>query len=338
MPIPQENIPLAPKTTMKTGGSARYFFSVQTEDEAVAAVQFAEEHNLPLFVLGGGSNIVVSDEGFPGVVIEMAIQGIEFEDRGTEVFVHAGAGVAWDDLVRATTERALWGLENLSCIPGSVGAAPVQNIGAYGAEAKDTIVSVRAYDVRQKCFVEFDRDACDFAYRMSMFKRAGKGAFVITRTSFKLTRVGVPDLAYKDLTERFVDTAPETITPNDVRVAVCAIRARKLPDPAVLPNTGSFFKNPTISHVEFSRLQEHFPGIGGRETVDGVKLSAAQLIDLCGWRGKRFGDAGVYEQHALVLVNHGNTSARDVNDLAEEITRDVNTKTGITLEREVERI
>lgn len=334
--MPQEYVSLAPKTTMKTGGFARYFFSVQNEDEVALAVQFAHEHDLPLFVLGGGSNIVVSDDGFPGVVIEMAIQGVEFEDRGTEVFVHTGAGVRWDDLVRATTERALWGLENLSCIPGSVGATPVQNIGAYGAEAKDTIVSVRAYDVQRKEFVEFDRDTCDFGYRMSMFKRAGWGRFVITRASYKLSYTGSPDLSYRDLAEHFDGVAHETITSNDVRTAVCAIRARKLPDPAVLPNTGSFFKNPTITHSEFSRLQERFPGIGGRETADGIKLSAAQLIDLCGWRGKRFGDAGVYEQHALVLVNHGEAAAHAIVDLARTIADDVYAHTNVALECEVE--
>lgn len=332
----QEHIPLAPKTTMKTGGSARYFFSVETEDEVVVAVTYAHEHGLPVFVLGGGSNVVVGDTGFPGVVIEMKIPGISMEDHGDGVLVHAGAGVVWDDLVRTATEHGLWGIENLACIPGSVGATPVQNIGAYGAEANDTIVSVRAYDTEHAMFVEFDHDACEFGYRTSMFKRAGRGRFVITHVSFALSRTGTPDCSYRDLAERFAGITPETITSQDVRTAVCAIRAGKLPDPTRVPNSGSFFKNPTITHEAFGELMRVFPQVSGRKDARGVKLSAAQLIDLCGWKGKRVGDAGVYERHALVLVNHGAASAHDIDTLAQSIARDVNTKTGIVLEREVE--
>lgn len=332
----EENVPLAPKTTMKTGGSARYFFSVQTEDEVVAAVNYARERGLPIFVLGGGSNVVVGDEGFPGVVIEIKIPGISVEGRDESVLVHAGAGVVWDELVRTTTEHGLWGIENLACIPGSVGAAPVQNIGAYGAEANDTIVSVRAYDTEREVFVEFDRDACGFGYRTSMFKRAGQGRFIVTAVSFALTRTGVPDCSYRDLAERFAGVDPETITSHDVRVAVCAIRAGKLPDPNRVPNSGSFFKNPTITHEAFDELTRAFPQASGREDARGVKLSAAQLIDLCGWKGKRVGDAGVYERHALVLVNHGAASAHDIDTLAQSIAHDVHAKTGIMLEREVE--
>ncbi|OHA85234.1 MAG: UDP-N-acetylenolpyruvoylglucosamine reductase [Candidatus Yonathbacteria bacterium RIFOXYC1_FULL_52_10] len=335
----QEFVPLAPKTTMRTGGSARYFFSVSSEEDVVEAVRFAEDNDLPIFVLGDGSNVVISDEGFLGVVLEMKISGVSFEEREDGVVVvEAGAGVRWDDLVHETVLRSLWGLENLSCIPGTVGAAPVQNIGAYGAEAKDRIVSVRAYDTHEHRFVEMDPTRCGFGYRTSIFKNEGRGRFVVTRVSWGLSRTSQQNLSYRDLEEHFKGSDHASITSREIRTAVCAIREQKLPDPNVLCNTGSFFKNPTVSQTTYQNLVAQFPQIVGREIQNGIKISAAQLIDACGWKGKRSGDAGVYEQHALVIVNHGNASSHDVISLSQKIIDDVYARTTILLEREVEII
>ncbi len=321
---------------MCVGGSARYFFSVHTDDEVREAVRFAHAKNLPFFILGGGSNIVFSDEGFTGVVIKIEIPGIIFEEQDEYTIVKAGAGVLWDNLVQESVTHKLWGIENLSAIPGTVGASPVQNIGAYGVEVKDIIKWVRVYDTQKNLFTILSPDECGFAYRMSIFKKSADKKFVVTKVAFRLSKNSTPNLGYGDILKYFSGRSPETISVFEMREAVVKIRGKKLPDPKILPNAGSFFKNPVISKDLYLKAQNIFPDISGYQDKYGVKISAARLIEDCGWKGVRRKDAGVTQEHALVIANYGNASARDIKELADVITHDVFARTGIKLFREVE--
>lgn len=335
MVLPLENVSLSSHTTMRIGGSARYFISVHTEDEMCEAVRFAHKNKLPFFVLGGGSNIIFPDSGFLGVVIKIEIPGIVFEEHGRKIFAHGGGGVSWDALVAESVKHNLWGIENLSAIPGTVGASAVQNIGAYGVEVKDTIEWVRAYDIQRDIFVTLSRDECAFAYRTSIFKKSAGKKLVVMKVVFCLSKNGIPNLRYGDIAKYFLDQSPETISVLEMRGAIIKIRGQKLPNPQTLPNAGSFFKNPVISKDQYLKVQNAFPGIKGHEYLGKVKISAAWLIEMCGWKGVRYKDAGITQKHALVIANYGNASAHDIVHLSECITRDVFERTGIVLEREV---
>lgn len=328
-----EHVLLAPYTTMRTGGPARYFFVVQSEDELAHAVLYAKEKGLPFFVLGGGSNILISDQGFDGVVIKNEIKGITLEERGGEVLVTAGAGEVWDDFVAHTVERGLWGIENLSAIPGVVGATPVQNIGAYGVEVSEVIKSVRVYDSEKNIFFSFARSECEFGYRSSIFKKNVR-RFLVTYVTYSLSAKGMAKTEYQDLKLFFSTNTSPTL--RETRAAVRQIRAAKLPDPARIPNSGSFFKNPIIARELYETVCRVYPQIKGRDVDEGVKLSAAQLIELCGWKGVRRGDVGVSPMHALVIVNYGGASGGEVVAFAESIVHDVKNKTGVQFEYEVE--
>ncbi|MHB8652006.1 MAG: UDP-N-acetylmuramate dehydrogenase [Minisyncoccota bacterium] len=329
----KEYVLLAPYTTMRTGGPARYFFSVKSEEELTQAISYAKDHNLPFFVLGGGSNIVVSNEGFKGVVIRNEIKGITYEEMEGKVLVTAGAGEVWDDLVANVVERGLWGIENLSAIPGVVGATPVQNIGAYGVEVAEVVHSVRVYDTVENVVRSFTRTECEFGYRTSIFKKSFR-RFVVTHVTYALATKGVARTDYHDLNIFFSDTAARTS--REVRAAVCQIRATKLPDPITVPNSGSFFKNPVVTQELYKTIQQAHPQVIGRSVEQGVKLSAAHLIELCGWKGTRCGDVGVSLKHALVVVNYGRASGNEIVAFAESIARDVKNKIGVRLEYEVE--
>ncbi len=336
MTLLRENVSLASYTTMRVGGHAQFFFSVYTDDEVREAVRFARTKNLPFFILGGGSNIVFSDEGFAGVVIKIEIQGITFEEKGDDVIVEAGAGVLWDKLVEESVAHNLWGIENLSAIPGTVGASPVQNIGAYGVEVKETILWVRAYDTQKDAFTTLSRNECAFAYRTSIFKKSPDRKFIVTKVAFRLPKNGIPSLSYGDIAKYFSGRPQETISVLEMRDAVTKIRGKKLPNPKILPNAGSFFKNPVISNNLYLKVQETFPNIPGHTDKNGVKISAAWLIDACGWKGARRKDAGVTKEHALVIANYGNASTHDIKKLADTITYDIVMRTGIKLLPEVE--
>lgn len=334
----KEYVSLAPYTTLRVGGSARYFFVAQMLDDVRRAVLFARENNLPLFVLGGGSNILFSDEGFPGVVIKNELKGIVYDNDNKGIIVHANGGVEWDALVADVVSRGLWGLENLSGIPGTVGATPVQNIGAYGTEAKNTIVSVDAYDTEEKRTRRFTNEECAFTYRDSMFKQSEPGRFIITKVVFRLSQKGIPNISYSDLKAYFMNDVPEH--PEEVRKAVLAIRAQKIPHPKDIPNAGSFFKNPVVSVALKDSLLERYPGLVWYPFTEGrVKLAVAWLIDhVGGWKGKRIGNVGIHERHALVLVNYTSGSASEIDDLAESVRADIKEKTGIILMREVQSV
>ena len=290
----------------------------------------------PVLVLGGGSNLLIAGDP-QGVVLSLDTRGIAIvDDAGGTAIVRADAGVGWHDLVLWTLGRGLCGLENLALIPGTVGAAPIQNIGAYGVEASEAIRAVEAFDRSAGAFVRLSPDACAFAYRDSVFKRE-PDRYLVTAVEFALARAAEPRLDYAGLREELVamgvDNAPRA---SQVAEAVMRIRRRKLPDPAVLGNAGSFFKNPIVAAAQADALQAAHPGLAVFRTPDPAqrKLSAAWLIDACGWKGHREGDAGVAASHALVLVNHGQASGAQLLDLARRIAGSVQERFGVAIEPE----
>ncbi len=343
----QENISLAQYTTFKIGGPARFFCSVTSKEEVRQAVSFAKKRGLPFFVLGGGSNILVSDNGFPGLVIKVEIMGIREEgienkgerkeDVDEHVLISVGAGEMWDSFVEYTVSRGLSGLENLSAIPGSVGAAPIQNIGAYGAEARQFISSVRAFDARRMAFVELSNKECEFAYRDSMFKRK-KGRYIVTRVDFRLKKGGPVNIVYNDLRDHFASRGIAVPTPDEVRRAVIDIRWSKLPDWKLWGTAGSFFKNPVVSARKYASLKKRYPGLPGFPEPRGkVKIPLGWILDnVCHARGMRKGGVGTYEKQALVFVARPGAASAEVVELAQELMKKVKDATGITIEGEVE--
>ena len=289
----------------------------------------------PVLVLGGGSNLLFAGDP-PGAVLALTSQRIGIlEDDGDKAIVRADAGVVWHDFVLWTLQRGLCGLENLALIPGTVGAAPIQNIGAYGVEVRERIHAVEAFDRRSGAMVRLDADACDFAYRDSQFKRDPEH-HVVTAVEFTLLRTPSLRLDYAGIGEELTAMGVADPTPSQVADAVIRIRRRKLPDPAVLGNAGSFFKNPIVPVAQAETLQAEHPSLplfrGGSD--DTRKLSAAWLIDQCGWKGHREGDAGVAPSHALVLVNHGNASGMQLLDLARRIAGSVRERFDVAIEPE----
>ncbi len=334
----EEYIPLAPFTTFKIGGKARYFCRVKSAAELAEALQYAKENRLPFFVLGGGSNLLIDDAGFPGLVIKVEIHGIEFRKNADGTMnADAGAGEDWDEFVAETVRRGLSGVENLSLIPGTVGAAPVQNIGAYGVEAKDTVHSVEVLNTETGKVDVIPAAQCYFAYRDSIFKHAEGKKYIITRVRFTL-REGAPlQINYRDVTEFFQKKGVAAPTLQQVRDAIVAIRTAKLPDLSRFGTAGSFFKNPIISRADYEKLLARYPGLPSfpAEPLT-VKVPAAWILDnICGWKGHTEGTVGVYQNQALVLVNTGGGTSAEIDALAKKMQDSVLEKTGIVLEREV---
>lgn len=333
----QEHVLLAPFTTFRVGGNADYFCSVTSIDELREALLFARTRSLPFFVLGGGSNVLISDEGFPGLVIRMRCTGVTLLPvDDTLVELSAGGGENWDALVTRAVEEGLYGIENLSGIPGSVGATVIQNVGAYGVEACESIVRVEAFDPDSMGIRTFNNNECAFGYRDSFFKTPEGSRFIITRVVFRLMRQGALNLSYKDVRDYFTEhNVPATL--RSVRAAILAIRARKFPDLAQYGTAGSFFKNHVITEKEYGLLRERFPGIPGFSVEPGqVKVPAAWLIEhVARKRGKREGAVGSYENQALVIVNYGGARCQEIVQFCEAIAQDIEKKTGIVLEREV---
>ena len=336
----RENISLAPLTTFSIGGSARWFVEAQTEDEIVEAVDWARQHSVPLFVLGGGSNLLVSDAGFDGLVLRIALRGIEVRPEG---ILSAAAGESWDDCVERSTAAGLAGIECLAGIPGTAGGTPVQNVGAYGQEVASVIDGVRAYDRNACAFVEFTAAECGFAYRQSRFNTVDKGRFIVTRVDYRLMPGGAPSLAYADLKQHFRDrkNAP---TLAEVADAVRSIRRSKgmlLVDGDVdCRSAGSFFKNPSVMQDVAERVREIASSRGAALRVypgaeGSVKIPAAWLIEQAGFqKGFARGQAGISSRHTLALVNRGGATAEDVLHLAAEIHMKVEKTFGIRLEPE----
>jgi UDP-N-acetylmuramate dehydrogenase len=348
----QENIPLAPLTTLQVGGAARYFTELKREDQIGEALEFSRSRDLPLFVLGGGSNLVIADSGWPGLVLKVAIGGIaapeELKTTGSAMLFTVGAGVDWDDFVAQAVAQNCAGVECLSGIPGSVGGTPVQNVGAYGQEVSDTIESVRAFDRRLDRIVVLPRPACGFHYRSSIFNGAERGRYIILRVNYRLQRGGVPSLKYADLEKRFgAHKVPPTLA--EVRQAVIEIRESKgmLIAPEFLNqpdndsrSAGSFFKNPIVSEAQFADLAARaasqgldLPSYPARDAHR--KISAAWLVEHSGFsKGYAAGAAGISHKHALALVNRGNARASDILRLKEAVQSGVQKAWGISLEPE----
>lgn len=328
-------------TTFRIGGNAKFFAEVNSVEDLKAAVGYAHARNLPVFVLGGGSNILVSDQGFLGLVVHPVIKGIECKvlDSGKATCT-AHAGDSWDEVVKTSVDHGLWGLETLSLIPGSVGGAVVQNIGAYGAELKDTLESVEAFDMRTGTIQKFTKEECDFAYRSSIFKQSVGRHYIVVSVTLNLSHTEKRNISYKDLATYFSEKKKHEPSLQDIRNAVIDIRTKKLPDLTKYGTAGSFFKNPIISHRHYNELHHSYKDIVAFPQHDGtVKLSAAWIIDhVCKLKGYREGDAGVYDTQALVIVNHGKASAADINAIAHKIEKAVHDATDIKLEREVEGV
>ncbi|HNE27555.1 MAG TPA: UDP-N-acetylmuramate dehydrogenase [Saprospiraceae bacterium] len=331
----QRNVDLLPYNTFGLSAIAEHFVrcdSVETLRDAIGS------GIRPIAILGGGSNILFTDRQ-PGLVIRNEIKGIEItESNDNEAIVTANGGETWHDVVIWTLQHGLGGLENLSLIPGTVGAAPVQNIGAYGVELKDVFVQLEAIDLETGQVHIFDKAACAFGYRDSVFKRAAKGKFCITRVSLRLTRRAHRlHISYGDIQRTLKEMgAGETPGIQEVSQAVIRIRSSKLPDPASIGNCGSFFKNPEIEASFFEKIHAGHPEMPHYDTPGGkVKVPAGWLIEQCGWKGKRVGNTGAYEKQALVLVNYGGATGSEVKDLAYTIIDSVEKTFGIRLEPEV---
>jgi len=351
----QENVPLAPLTTLQVGGAARYFAELKREDEAHKAVEFAKTRGLPLFVLGGGSNLVIADSGWPGLVLRIAVGGITTpsanDTASNAVLFSVGAGVEWDDFVAQAVTQNCAGVECLSGIPGSVGGTPVQNVGAYGQEVAETIESVRVFDLKEDRIVVLPKPACGFRYRSSVFNTTERGRYIILRVNYRLKRGGAASLKYADLQKYFAESPPERKTPPslaEVREAVRSIRRSKgmliVRGDDDCRSAGSFFKNPVLSEAEFKELTARaaskgleIPSYPARSQDKDArhKVSAAWVVEHSGFsKGYVAGEAGISRKHALALVNIGDAKATDIVGLKDEIQRGVQAAWGILLEPE----
>ena len=336
MSLVQEYKSLKPYNSFGIDVRSRFFVEVFSEADLIKLLRSAIIHEHQLLVLGGGSNILFTQD-YDGLVIKISIPGIvstPFNDD--EVLVDAGAGVVWNDLVNYCVARKLAGVENLSLIPGTVGASPIQNIGAYGVELKDVFYSCKAYEISSGQSRTFSFDDCRFGYRESIFKAELKNKYIITSVTFRLSKKGQINTHYGAIKDELAKR--NIVDPDiaDISSVVAAIRVSKLPDPSTIGNAGSFFKNPLIDQTQFQELVIQFPGMVNFPAAGGkVKIAAGWLIEQCGFKGKVVGNTGTWKNQALVLVNHGGATGQEVYSFSEHIINTVNAKFGITLEREV---
>jgi len=330
----EADVSLQPFNTFGVATRARYLAHAHDDAEVGEALQAAKRLQLPLLVIGGGSNLLLTGD-VEALVLRMASRGLRIvSSQGDAVLVEAEAGEPWHPFVQWTLEQGLQGLENLSLIPGTVGAAPMQNVGAYGVEIKDVFAGLTALDRHTGELREFTLDECQFAYRDSRFKREA-GRWLILRVRFALARAGALRLDYGPLRQRLAELGVGEPTASDVSRAICSIRSEKLPDPAVLGNAGSFFKNPLVSADLAAQLRVEHADLVAYPQADGqVKLAAGWLIEKAGWKGFRDGDAGVHRQQALVLVNYGGATGTQLLALARRIQADIQARFGVLLEIE----
>ncbi|MEX8546348.1 MAG: UDP-N-acetylmuramate dehydrogenase [Mucilaginibacter sp.] len=331
----RENVSLKNFNTFGIDVCARYFVEITHEDELTELFLDPKWLQMPRLVLGGGSNVLFTKD-FEGLVIRMNIRGIEHRINHEEVYVEAGAGENWNELVNYCVGHNFAGMENLSLIPGSVGASPVQNIGAYGVELKDVFDSCRAFEIAAHQIKTFVKEACGFDYRESVFKSELKNQFIITSVKFKLSLQPKVNTTYGAIKNELQNRGIEKPTISDVSKVVSQIRVSKLPDPSTIGNAGSFFKNPIVDAAQFNWLKEAFPDIVSFSAGENqIKLAAGWLIEQCGWKGKVVGQTGTYKNQALVLVNHGNASGAEIFALSSQIIDSVYNKFGVVLQREV---
>jgi len=331
----QHQFPLQSLNTFGIAATAHAYLRVTKTEQLLGALADPAWAALPRLVLGGGSNLLLTGD-FPGLVLHIALEGKQVvggDERSH--FVRAAAGENWHAFVQWTLEQGMGGLENLSLIPGTVGAAPIQNIGAYGLETKDVFHSVTVFDPRSATTYAMDAGDCRFAYRDSVFKQDAGRHLIILDVTFALPKRWQPNLRYAELAQAVAEQGYATPSARQVADTVVAIRRRKLPDPAVIGNAGSFFKNPVVTGAQCAALLERFPALVHHVQPDGTeKLAAGWLIDQCGWKGRSLGAAGVYPKQALVLVNNGGATGADVVALARAIQADVQAKYGVLLEPE----
>ncbi|HEY8402528.1 MAG TPA: UDP-N-acetylmuramate dehydrogenase [Cytophagaceae bacterium] len=335
----QQNYSLKELNTFGIEAKATYFTQFESEAELLSILKDKEYQNLPLLVLGGGSNILLSKD-FEGLALLNKIKGIEIVNEDKDfVYLKSGGGEVWHDLVLYTIDKNLGGIENLSLIPGSVGASPIQNIGAYGVELKDAFHSLEAIEIKTGHKKVFTIQECQFGYRNSIFKTSLKGQYIITSVTLQLRKKPVFNTSYGAIQSTLEEMGVQTLSVKAISDAVIHIRRSKLPDPAEIGNAGSFFKNPEIPEEQFIELQKKYPEIPCYKTVPGmVKVPAGWLNEQCGWKGKTIGKAGVHKNQALVLVNYGGAKGSEIKDLAIAIQQSVKEKFGIGLEMEVNLI
>jgi UDP-N-acetylmuramate dehydrogenase len=331
----QYNISLKPFNTFGIDVSAKCFTQFATEDALTEALD-AKPANDDMLIIGGGSNILLT-KPFDGWVLRNEIPGIDVVKEDEEsIWVKAGAGVNWHHFVLYCIEKNWGGIENLSLIPGCVGASPMQNIGAYGVEIKDVFDHLEAYNIQDKKIITFTNSGCGFGYRESVFKRTLKNKFIITKVCFRLTKKHRFHTNYGAIQQELEAMGVTELSIKAISDAVIRIRQSKLPDPAVIGNAGSFFKNPEIDTTHYLELKHHYPELPGYPTTMGcTKIPAGWLIEKAGWKGFREGEAGVHAKQALVLVNYANANGSQIYALSERIVQSVKKKFGVLLEREV---
>jgi len=330
-----ENFSLKSLNTFGVEAIAARYVAIEQENDLQLLFSDNQMKNYPRLVLGGGSNVLFTNN-FSGLLIHIKILGLRAEVQGDDILVTAGAGVVWNDLVNYCVDNEFAGIENLSLIPGSVGASPVQNIGAYGVELQDVFHSCRAFEISTGKINEFNNQDCRFNYRDSIFKSSGKGLFIITEVTFKLSRIFKPNVSYGAITEELSKRGIDQPNIKELSQVISHIRVSKLPDPLTIGNAGSFFKNPVILVSKFIQLESNFPDIVHFPAGEGfVKISAGWLIEYCGWKGKVVGNTGTWKNQALVLVNHGNATGNEILGLSSTIIDSVSSVFGIQLEREV---
>ena len=320
------------RNTFGLDAVAELAYEIRSPEQIPAVMSVIAKQNLPWRVLGGGSNVILPS-ALPGATLLIDILGQEILSSDEQAtYLSVGAGVIWHELVAWTLENNMPGFENLALIPGTVGAAPIQNIGAYGVEIGEYIDRIEAFDAKDHAFVTLPKEACRFAYRDSYFKQ-NPGRFIVTKVVFKIPEAWQARIHYADLAKQFPTDA--TPTPEEIFLAVCKIRTHKLPDPKVIGNAGSFFQNPVIPNEQYETLLKNYTDLVSYPDLPGKrKLAAGWLIDQCGFKGQRMGSVGVYENQALVLVNHGGGTAEDILGLAKCIRDKVHDKFGVTLQIE----
>lgn len=333
----KENINLKLFSTMRLGGSARYFTNVSLPGQLPEAIHWAEERGLPWRIIGGGSNVIFTDEGFKGLIIHNEIKGLTFVEEANRTLVQAGAGEIWDNVVRVTCEKKLYGIAELSLIPGTVGATPVQNVGAYGREVSEILSAVEAYDSQTKTWVTLHPEDCGFAYRTSIFNESQKGRYAIASVSYYLSHQPLNTPVYDSLARYLEEYSISDREPLTIRNAVVAVRQSKLPSPDKIPNAGSFFKNPIVDALAAAPLLGQYPKAPHYHLADGrIKLSAGWLIDQAELKGYENHGLKTYRKNALVVVNEKATAYADLVKFRDEIVEKIRQRFGIILQQEPE--
>ena len=336
----KEYIDIKQYSTLRVGGQFRYFVVIEKVEDIKEAYNFAKEKNIPIFMLGGGSNIVFSDGVLNVIALKIEIKGFEIlNDTDEHTDIKVGAGEIWDEIVEKTVGMNLSGLESLSAIPGTVGASPVQNIGAYGREVKDTIQEVEVFDIEKGIIMTLSNKDCKFGYRDSIFKNEAKGKYVIIGVIYRLLKSMPVIPNYPDVKKYFIEKNINAPTLQQIREAIIEIRNSKLPNPKEIPNVGSFFKNPIVLNEVAYKIIEEFPNAKFFALKDDMtKIPAGWLIENAGLKGESFGPVSVYDKNDIVLINTGNATSEDIIKARNEIIKIVKDKFGITLEQEPEII